>query len=99
VESDTRLVEDPRASVSFEIRPEHVEVPVYSVYHTVQDLNGEIKKGVSSLNNSFCESEAAKLQKERTTPLHSGSQMPTKVEELLWYNSVDELTHVILKLA
>jgi hypothetical protein len=83
MESDTRLVEDSRASVSFENRPEHVEVPVYSMYHTIQDLNGETKKGVSSPRNSFCESEAAKLQKERTSPLHSGSQMPTKVEELL----------------
>jgi hypothetical protein len=98
MESDV-MFEDSRASVSVEIRPEHAGVPADSIYDAVQDLNGETNKGGSSSHNSFCKSEAEKLQKERTPLLHTRSETRTKVEELSWYNFVAEFSHIVLKLA
>jgi hypothetical protein len=99
MEGGERLCEDTCASVSVEIRPEHAGQPAYNTCHIVQDLNGETKKGVCSSHNSFCKSEAEKLQKERTPLLRSQSETRTKVEELLWCNCVAEFSHIDLKLA
>lgn len=89
MESCDDKFEDTRASVSIEIRPEHVGVPVHSVYYSIQDLNGETRKEEPSSHNSFCKNETEEIQKERTPLLHLRSETRTKVKEISWYNLHD----------
>jgi hypothetical protein len=80
MEGDSLLFEDACAYVSTKVRPEDVGAPGHSMSHSAQDLNGEVQKGVSSLYDNLCKSEAAELQKERTSVTHSPNRS-RKVED------------------
>jgi hypothetical protein len=80
MEAEMLLIEDALASTSAQVRQEDV-----GMYHNVHELNGEAKKGFSSLHDSRSNNEAVELQK--VTPLaHSPSKMRNKVVEPSWRN-------------